>query len=195
MLCTRILYRITEYRTQVLFRLLHHIALWSLTSVCTVWRQNKDATFVAQLNYPFNCLFRWFYALYFALATFDVALLDHFSCPQVSFQGLTGRVQFAREGVRSYVKWDLLKLRNLKLDKVSSKVECSNPLSTSRSSRTLLLLFVIVSSNIHISHLLTRKTPPADSLREHFNLPQKDCWNLIFHSHHSRLESGPVPLD
>lgn len=36
----------------------------------------------------------------------------------VQFQGLTGRVQL-KEGKRSYVKWDLLKLRNKKMDKVS----------------------------------------------------------------------------
>ena len=35
----------------------------------------------------------------------------------VQFQGLTGRIQF-KEGARSFVKWDLLKLRKMKLDKV-----------------------------------------------------------------------------
>jgi len=38
---------------------------------------------------------------------------------QVEFQGLSGRVQF-KEGLRSSVKWDLLKLRQHDLDKVSS---------------------------------------------------------------------------
>ena len=41
---------------------------------------------------------------------------------QVQFQGLTGRVQF-EEGVRSYIKWDLLKLRKMKLDKVSRHLQ------------------------------------------------------------------------
>lgn len=36
---------------------------------------------------------------------------------QVQFYGLTGRVQF-KEGIRSYIKWDLLKLRQKRLDKV-----------------------------------------------------------------------------
>ena len=37
---------------------------------------------------------------------------------QVEFKGLTGEIQF-KEGRRSTVKYDLLKLRTEKLDKVS----------------------------------------------------------------------------
>lgn len=36
---------------------------------------------------------------------------------QVAFHGLTGRIQF-KEGSRSNIKWDLLKLRQTELDKV-----------------------------------------------------------------------------
>lgn len=36
---------------------------------------------------------------------------------QVAFHGLTGRIQF-KEGTRSNIKWDLLKLRQTELDKV-----------------------------------------------------------------------------
>ena len=35
----------------------------------------------------------------------------------MAFQGLTGRIQF-KEGSRSNIKWDLLKLRQTELDKV-----------------------------------------------------------------------------
>ena len=39
------------------------------------------------------------------------------SWKQVAFHGLTGRIQF-KEGSRSNIKWDLLKLRQTELDKV-----------------------------------------------------------------------------